>query len=618
MAKKKTRFWFYIVAIFIPVFFFVALELTLRLFNYGTDYRQWVPANKNKLILNPNIAKRYFGTVKSLPYSIQDVFDKEKKKNAFRIFVLGGSSAAGYPYMPLGAFSRYLQQRYQLVYPQTKIEIVNIAMTAVNTYTILDLLPGVLEQKPDAILIYAGHNEFYGALGVGSMESLGKSRFVVNLILKLKRFKTFELLTNIIRSVAGIFSPPAKNLSHGTLMARMAKDKFIPLDSETFAEGVAQFEGNLSDILKTIHEAGVPVIIGTLVSNYKDQKPFVSRKTGTLPSANEIYKKAEEEYAKGEYSRADSLYRYAKDLDMLRFRAPEIFNRIIDSLAAKFGAKRIKFDSLFAANSPNGIVGDNLMTDHLHPTLHGYQLMGDAFARKLYQMGIEPSGLKIRYPLDIQHKLTVKHFKFTRLDSVIAEYRIKLLKNDYPYINPIFRKPVSELLNPKDIVDSAAFDFLVKNLPWEKVHRRLANHYLHVGRIDMFLKYMDVLISEYPIIKEYYIAVTEVLLKQKRYDDSYRYFKMYHEISPNAYNSKWMGIIALSHKNYKEALVDLSESLKYNDNDEQVYYNLAGAYVMKKDYKKARELVVKALSIKPNYREARSLLEQLNSVLKRR
>jgi tetratricopeptide (TPR) repeat protein len=134
----------------------------------------------------------------------------------------------------------------------------------------------------------------------------------------------------------------------------------------------------------------------------------------------------------------------------------------------------------------------------------------------------------------------------------------------------------------------------------------------------MFLKYMDVLISEYPIIKEYYIAVTEVLLKQKRYDDSYRYFKMYHEISPNAYNSKWMGIIALSHKNYKEALVDLSESLKYNDNDEQVYYNLAGAYVMKKDYKKARELVVKALSIKPNYREARSLLEQLNSVLKRR
>ena len=32
-------------------------------------------------------------------------------------------------------------------------------------------------QEPDAVLIYAGHNEYYGALGVGSTESLGRGAF---------------------------------------------------------------------------------------------------------------------------------------------------------------------------------------------------------------------------------------------------------------------------------------------------------------------------------------------------------------------------------------------------------------------------------------------------------
>ncbi len=617
MNKQKAKGWFYVVAVLIPVLFFVLLELSLRFFNYGYDYREWVPITKDKLILNPDVARRYFSNVKALPYSIQDVFDKEKKKNAFRIFVLGGSSAAGYPYMPLGSFSRYLQQRYQMVYPQARIEVVNIAMTAVNTYTIRDLLPGVLEQKPDAIIIYAGHNEYYGALGVGSMESLGKSRAVVNLLLYLKRFKTFELLQDIISSVVKMFSSPNPKLSHGTLMSRMARDKFIPLNSEVFEAGVKQFEGNMSDILEMIKKAKVPVVIGTLVSNYKDQKPFVSKKAGELPPASKIYKLAQEAFEQKNYKRADSLFRYAKDLDMLRFRAPEIFNSVIHKLARKYGTKLISIDSLFESVSPGGIVGDNLMTDHLHPKLAGYELMGDAFARALNSLKIRPRGMRINYKPSVAHALTVKHFKFTRLDSVIADYRIRLLKNDYPYIDPKNKKPVNILIQPKNIVDSVAFDFLMNKFTWEQAHRFLADYYLEHGQPKKFVQYMDILITQYPVIKSYYPMITKVLLEHHRYDDSYRYFAKYHELEPNAYNTKWMGIIALSHKNWKEAIRDLEESLKYKDDDPQVYYNLAGAYVMKKDYKKARELTVKAISLKPNYTEAKALLRQLNSALGR-
>jgi hypothetical protein len=41
----------------------------------------------------------------------------------------------------------------------------------VNSYTFYDKIDEILKEDPDAILIYAGHNEFYGELGIGSSKS---------------------------------------------------------------------------------------------------------------------------------------------------------------------------------------------------------------------------------------------------------------------------------------------------------------------------------------------------------------------------------------------------------------------------------------------------------------
>ena len=176
---KPVRPWFYAVAAAIPILFFVLLETALHIFNYGSDYKQWVNVTADKLMLNPELCRRYFYTTATVPYSNQNTFDANKKPNSFRVFILGESSAAGYPYTPNGDFGRYIRKRLEACYPSAVIEVVNLGITAVNSYTIRDIMPGVLEQKPDLILIYTGHNEYYGALGVGSMESVGKSPFIV-------------------------------------------------------------------------------------------------------------------------------------------------------------------------------------------------------------------------------------------------------------------------------------------------------------------------------------------------------------------------------------------------------------------------------------------------------
>ena len=184
----------------------VFLEIFLRIIDYGYNFDQWKDVGEGKYIINSNIAKKYFTNSSFNPTASEDEFDIHKKENSFRIFVLGESSAEGFPYNPMGSFSRYIRRRLELAYPNTPIEVINLGMSAISSYTLLDLLPGVLDQKPDLILIYTGHNEYYGALGVGSVQSFGSSRTLIRLILYLNDFRITQLVRNSLHRVLSLFS----------------------------------------------------------------------------------------------------------------------------------------------------------------------------------------------------------------------------------------------------------------------------------------------------------------------------------------------------------------------------------------------------------------------------
>ena len=54
VEKKPTPKWFFLVLFLIPVLFFVLLELSLRIFNYGEEIPQWIDARRGKYIINPD------------------------------------------------------------------------------------------------------------------------------------------------------------------------------------------------------------------------------------------------------------------------------------------------------------------------------------------------------------------------------------------------------------------------------------------------------------------------------------------------------------------------------------------------------------------------------------
>lgn len=614
-AHKPAPKIFYVILILIPILFFILLEVGLRLFNYGYNLDQWVEVTPTSLALNPEIGKRYFYTTQTIPESIQDIFDKEKSPNSFRVFVLGGSSAAGYPYMPLGSFSRYIRQRLEHTYPQTKIEVINISLTAVNSFTIRDFIPGVIEQKPDLVIIYVGHNEYYGALGVGSMESLGKSRSFINIVLYLNKYKITQLVRDFISWFSTQIASDTESKT-GTLMARMAMDQEIILNSEIYEVGIEQFDGNISECLEMLSKANVNVLMGTLVSNLRDQPPFISKSARGLPPANEVFSKAKNSLNNGLIEEADSLFRYAKDLDLLRFRAPEKINKIISSFVGRYNIPVVNLDSVFSKSDPVGIIGDNLMTDHLHPTLEGYLLMGKSFYNAMVEKKYLPDDSPSITDLNKQDSITVADYRFSKLDSVIADYKIKQLKNDWPFINRQNKLSNEKLLIPKTHIDSLAYQYLVDKKVWLDIQRDAASYYLRTNQIDLFIKQMKVLTHQYPVLYELNNSAANNLLQRGFTDEAFYFVNRRYKLSPDAFSSKWSGIILLSKGNYTDAINYLEESLEYNSNDEQVLYNLAGAYSQIKEYKKALDIVKKTLLLKPDYEAAINLKSQLEKVVK--
>ena len=77
--KPPVPIWFYILLFIIPILFFVLLEISLRLFNYGNDNRVWIDISPEMQILNPEVSKRYFFTTKNAPFPVESFIYKEKK-----------------------------------------------------------------------------------------------------------------------------------------------------------------------------------------------------------------------------------------------------------------------------------------------------------------------------------------------------------------------------------------------------------------------------------------------------------------------------------------------------------------------------------------------------------
>lgn len=582
LTPLKKRLFILITAL-LPLLILVLLEISLRVFNYGEDLPLFVstPDEASKFNgININVAKRYFSKLNNAPTPRKDLFLKVKPENGYRIFVLGESTAAGYPYGNNVTFSRILNRRLSDIFPDRHIEVINTAMTAINSYTLLDFMDEILLQKPDAILIYTGHNEFYGALGVSSMESLGKHRWMVKTLLKLQKLKLYMLIQNAIKGTMELFSSAPSDSDHGnasaTLMERIVKDKIIPINSSDYNLGKEQFRENLIEIIRKARNAGVKVIISELVCNLHDNPPFESIEDGSSPSALKIYNKALELERQGKISEAKTAFYKAKDLDALRFRAPEEFNSIMHEIAAEFKIPIVPMKSYFESYSPNGIIGNNLMHEHLHPNYDGYFLMADAFYNTIKETGIIDS----EWPG--QDTLSMLHYRnnwgYTSLDSMYAYFSIMQLKGGWPFKKG--NEINNTLLNyrPATRIDSLAKKILTQDgITLEMGHIELSQYYERKGELELALKECMALIYTVPYLDLFYEPAVKLLVQMGKYDKALELLEQLSKYQETIFGYKWTGQIYLLKNETEKGISFLKKAVDMGGQDPALIYNLGRA-----------------------------------------
>jgi tetratricopeptide (TPR) repeat protein len=330
----------------------------------------------------------------------------EKPAGTFRIVVLGESAAMGDP-EPAFGFSRYLEVMLAERYPSMKFEIVNTGSVAINSHVVLPIARGLAKFRPDLFIIYSGNNEVVGPYGPGTtLTSAGMSLPVIRGSIFYHSTRIGQLLTKV--------GTPKKDWGG---MA-MFLDKQVRADSPLMKYAYSNFEQNLRDTISVARDAGARVIVSSVATNLKDCAPFGSMHreglgpdalhnwsvlvqqgaqlegVGNYPDALTSYRAAariDEEYAELEFRIARSLeangerdearqhFLRARELDTLRFRADRKINEINRSVAnSSAGVELVDTDAIFAKESRDGVIGSDLVYEHVHLTPLGNYLLARA------------------------------------------------------------------------------------------------------------------------------------------------------------------------------------------------------------------------------------------------
>ena len=90
----------------------------------------------------------------------------------------------------------------------------------------------------------------------------------------------------------------------------------------------------------------------------------------------------------GQYPQAKVAYERARDEDICPLRAPGEMVAVAGEVAAERGVPLVDFVGLVEARSPNGIPGDALFLDHVHPTVAGNRLLAQEIVASLATAGL--------------------------------------------------------------------------------------------------------------------------------------------------------------------------------------------------------------------------------------
>jgi len=421
LALGSGRRWLFrlVAVIFLPLLVLAALELGLRLAGYGYPTGFFQPlriGGQEYLVENDRFGYRFFPPdIARMPDAFR--MPAQKAPGTYRIFIMGESAALGDPEPAFGA-GRYLEVLLRERFPSAHFEVVNVAMTAINSHVILPIAHDCARQAGDCWIVYMGNNEMVGPYGAATVFGPRATPWpLVRLNVALQQLRLGQLLAAVGRKLSGAESPPAGWQG----MAMFAKNVLPPTDPRREVV-YRNFERNLHDILRVGLDSGAHIVLSTVAVNLKDCPPFASFTPGDgfdrlLSAGNALADQGRAADAVSSYLQAAQLnpqsaelefrlgncllqttnpaearehLQRAVDLDTLPFRADARINQMITNVAAQMASPQLTvFDapSALTADDAQAIPGQEDFYEHVHLNFNGnYRLArgwADQIARQL-------------------------------------------------------------------------------------------------------------------------------------------------------------------------------------------------------------------------------------------
>ena len=609
MPNARNALFAFISIVVFPLLFFVLLELGLTTLGVGTsfDYFHKIDINgRPHYQENPDFADQFYPPSLNIG-PLENTFAEERSPDLLRVYILGGSAAQGFPHKNHG-LDRLLAAQLRAALPSRKIEVINTAMTSVNSHVIYAVAESIPDSSADFAVILMGNNEVVGPYGPGTFNQ----NFLTNITLirgiqALKRTRTWQALNSLILR----FRPIDAQQDLKWEGMQMFTKHGVPHDDPRMESVYDHYEDNLVSIIETLRDKGIHVVLSSVPVNLQHSAPFMSVHNRDLSSnlleqwrestrngaqssdqgdwdgaiahfqaalaidpdyADTHFRLATAFKNIGQFQQAKTHYQRALDLDALRFRADTTINEIIRRVAAGIDDDAVTFvDSAAAAERASQPFqpGWNLFLEHVHYDFAGNHVISAEVSRSIMS---RLTGTDTYQPLPSVE--VASRVGFPNFDT-IAEIRnlqgmiqhppfpgqsnyVELQQSLDDRLQSVIKEVGSStavLQKRREVADAGLTDW--------KVHFELAVLNQRLGNTRAMYDDLNKILELYPYNRETYMKIAEAMSK----------------------DGKW-----------REAIPYLEQSLYYTRGDETKIAETIGwlgtAYLRTGEYEKATDLLL--------------------------
>ena len=356
-------------------------------------------------------------------------FQANKPPGTYRIFALGESTTQGEPYSTPTAYPAWLKINLEIATAGHSIEVINCGGLSYASYRIKAILDEVLHYSPDLIVIYCGQNEFLERRSYAGWREVPLP--LARASGWLSRVRTIQFVRWAVqggadRSQQSLPNRTALKTEVDALLDYSGGLENYHRDDPWREPVVAHYRWNLAQMVEQCQLARVRLILMCPVVNLLDCPPMKVELRSDLGSdererfeaawsaaqASDQPEQAREHlqaayqidpehagvnfflgrlaWERGDWSAAKEFLTAAKDNDVCPLRALSSMQQAVRETAGQYRVPLVDADQLFSERSPHGIVGNQWLVDHVHPTIEGHQLLGEALCEAVLAEGWLP------------------------------------------------------------------------------------------------------------------------------------------------------------------------------------------------------------------------------------